>query len=115
MNGLRFFAFAVMALLVGVVAYQVGLSQGLAMTMPAVGAVPAAYYYPHWGYGFGFFGFLLPLFLLFLFFGAMRAAFGGGRGGHGRGWGNGRERIEQIHRELHGEKPSGDRPASTST
>ena len=114
MNGLRVLAFSVLALAVGLVAYQMGLSQGLATTLPA-GAAPAAYYYPHWGYGFGFFGFLLPLFFLFLFFGAMRAAFGGGHGGYGRGWGNGRERIEQIHRELHGEKPSGDRPSSSST
>jgi len=41
----------------------------------------------------------------------------GGRGGYGgRGWGgNGRQRIEELHRELHGEKPSGDRPASPTT
>jgi len=52
---------------------------------------------------------------LFLIFGAMRAAFGSHRGYGSRGWGNGRERIEALHRELHGEKPSGDRPASTST
>ena len=90
MNGLRVLAFSVLALAVGLVAYQMGLSQGLATTLPA-GAAPAAYYYPHWGYGFGFFGFLFPLFFLFLFFGAMRAAFGGGRGGYGRGWGNGRK------------------------
>ena len=116
MNGLRFIAITIFALAVGLVAYQVGLSQGLATTLPA-GSAPVAYYgYPHWGYGFGFFGFLLPLFFLFLFFGAMRAAFGGGRGGYGhRGWGGGRERIEELHRELHGEKPSGDRPSSTST
>ncbi|MEO8631792.1 MAG: hypothetical protein ABI466_00425 [Chloroflexota bacterium] len=114
MNGLRVLGITVMALLVGVVAYQFGLSQGLATTLPA-SAAPVAYYaYPH--YGFGFFGFLIPLFFIFLFFGAMRAAFGGGRGGYGsRGWGGGRERIEAIHRELHGEKPSGDRPSSTST
>lgn len=116
MNGLRVIAVTVLALAVGLVAYQIGLSQGLATTLPA-GAAPVAYYgYPHWGYGFGFLGFLLPLLFLFLIFGAMRAAFGGGRGGYGpRGWGNGRERIEAIHRELHGEKPSGDRPSSTST
>ena len=114
MNGLRVLAFSVLALAVGLIAYQMGLSQGLATTLPA-GAAPAAYYYPHWGYGFGLFGLLFPLLFLFLIFGAMRAAFGGGRGGHGRGWSNGRERIEQIHRELHGEKPTGDRPSSTST
>jgi hypothetical protein len=109
-------AVTVIALAVGLVAYQIGLSQGLATTIPA-GVAPVAYYgYPHWGYGFGFLGFLFPLLFLFLIFGAMRAAFGGGHRGYGhRGWGNGRERIEELHRELHGEKPSGDRPSSTST
>ena len=115
MNALRVMAFAVLALAVGLVAYQMGLSQGLATTLPAVGAAPVAYYgYPHWG--FGFFGFLFPLLFLFLIFGAMRAAFGGGHRGYGpRGWGNVRERIEELHNELHREKPSGDRPSSTST
>jgi hypothetical protein len=116
MNGLRVLAFAVLALAVGLVAYQMGLSQGLATTLPAAGAAPVAYWgYPHFGFGFGFFAFLFPLLFLFLIFGAMRAAFGSHRGYGSRGWGNGRERIEELHRELHGEKPSGDRPSSTST
>jgi hypothetical protein len=116
MNGLRILAFSVLALAVGLVAYQMGLSQGLATTLPA-GAAPVAYYgYPHWGFGFGFFAFLFPLLFILLIFGAMRAAFGGGHRGYGsRGWGDGRQRIEELHRELHGEKPSGDRPSSTST
>jgi hypothetical protein len=112
MNALRVFVVAAIALVVGVFAYQLGLSQGMATAIPA-GAAPVAYYYPHWGFGFGFLGLLFPLFFLFLIFGAMRAAWGGGRYGH-RGWG-GRERLEELHRELHGEKPSGDRPSSTST
>ena len=116
MNALRVLAFTVLALAVGLVAYQMGLSQGLATTLPAAGAAPVAYYgYPHWGFGFGFFAFLFPLLFLFLIFGAMRAAFGSHRGYGPRGWGNGRERIEELHRELHGEKPSGDRPTSSST
>ena len=117
MNGLRVIAVAVIALIVGVFAYQLGLSQGLATTIPA-GAAPVAYYgYPHWGFGFGFLGLLFPLFFLFLIFGALRAAMWGGRGGYGgRGWGNGRQRIEDLHAELHREKPSStDRPSSTST
>lgn len=116
MGAFRAFVVIVALTIVGLVAYQMGLSQGLATTLPA-GAAPVPYYaYPHWGFGpgFGFFGFLFALFFLFLIFGAMRAAWGGGRG-YGRGWSSGRERIEQIHRELHGEKPAGDRPSSTST
>jgi hypothetical protein len=115
-NGLRVIVVAVIALIVGVFAYQLGLSQGLATTIPA-GAAPVAYYYPHFGFGFGFLGLLFPLLFLFLIFGALRAAVWGGRGGYGpRGWGgNGRARIEELHRELHGEKPSGDQPRSTST
>jgi hypothetical protein len=117
MSALRVFVVATIAVVVGIIGYQIGLSQGLATTLPA-GAAPVAYYgYPHWGFGFGFgfLGLLFPILFLFLIFGAMRAAWWGGRGGYGRGWGNGRERIEQLHRELHGEKPSGDRPSSTST
>ena len=117
MNGLRVFVVVAIALVVGAFAYQLGLSQGLATTIPA-GAAPVAYYgYPHWGFGFGFLGLLFPLFFLFLIFGALRAAMWGGRGGYGhRGWGgDGRARIEELHRELHGEKPSGDRPSSSST
>ena len=116
MNGLRVIFGVTIAVVVGVFAYQLGLSQGLATTVP-VGAAPVAYYYPHWGFGFGFLGLLFPLLFILFIFGAMRAAWGGGRGGYGgRGWGNGRERIEQLHREMHGEKPTGgDRPSSTST
>ena len=115
MSALRAFVVIVALTAVGLVAYQMGLSQGLATTVPA-GAVPVAYYgYPHWGFGFGFLGLLFPLLFFLLIFGALSAAWRGGRGGYGRGWGNGRERIEQLHRELHGEKPSGDRSSSTST
>lgn len=116
MNGFRLIAITIFALIIGAFAYQIGLSQGLATTIPA-GAAPVAYYgYPHWGFGFGFLGLLFPLFFLFLIFGALRAAMWGGRGGYGKGWGgNGRARIEELHRELHGDKPSSDRPSSTST
>src|SRR4051812_43923838 len=119
-----YFARTVLVLLlagaIGLVGYQIGLSQAVATAAPAAGAVPMAY--PYWYgpgfFGFGFFGFLFPLFFLFLFFGLLRAAFGGGRGGHwgGQGrWVNGRDRIEQIHRELHGEKPASGGTAGTAT
>jgi hypothetical protein len=113
------FARAIFALIViaaiGLVGYQIGVSQTIATQLPA-GAAPVAYYgYPYgFGFGFGFLGFLFPLFFLFLIFGLLRAAMFGGRGGWGhkgagymgRGWGDGRARIEELHRELHGEKPT---------
>jgi hypothetical protein len=111
------FARAIFALIViaaiGLVGYQIGVSQAIATQLPA-GAAPVAYYGYPYHFGFGFLGFLFPLFFLFLIFGLMRAAFGGGRGwgkggpgymGRG-GWSDGRERIEALHRELHGEKPT---------
>ncbi|HKY50326.1 MAG TPA: hypothetical protein VJP45_03635 [Candidatus Limnocylindria bacterium] len=116
MNAFRAFLFVIALLAVGFVAYQMGLSQGLATTVPA-GTAPLPYYaYPHWGFGFGFgiFGLFFTLFFLFLIFAAIRAAAGGGHHG-GRGWGDRRSRLEELHRELHGEKPSGDRPSSVST
>ena len=111
---------------IGLVGYQVGVSQNIAAQLPAVAApgVPVAYYGYPYHFGFGFLGFLFPLFFLFLIFGLLRAAmFGGHRGwkggyGSGRwgnsgpgdwnrgGWADGRERIEALHRELHGDKPS---------
>jgi hypothetical protein len=120
-----YFARTILALLVvgviGLVGYQIGISQAVATQVPATaGAVPVAYWYGpgHW-LSFGFLGFLFPLFFLFLLFGLMRAAFGGHRswsdGGYrGGGWMSGRDRIEQIHRELHGEKPASG-PSGTQT
>ena len=126
----------IVILAIGLVGYQIGISQTIATQLPA-GAAPVAYYGYPYHFGFGFLGFLLPLFLLFLFFGLMRAAFGGGRGwkggpGYGYmargGWGNGgpqdqerdgwmggRQRIEALHRELHGEKPTSGTPSSGPT
>jgi hypothetical protein len=96
----------VVATIVGVGAYQLGVAQGLATTGTAV--APALYYHPFF---FGGFGFLFPLLFLFLIFALIRGAIGRGRGwGYGGGWGPGyyqspRERIEALHKELHGEKP----------
>ena len=56
--------------------------------------------------------FLFPLLFIFLIFALIRGAIGRGRGwGYGGGWGgpgyyqSPRERIEALHKELHGEKP----------
>ena len=55
---------------------------------------------------------------IFLVFALLRAAFGWGRGGrHGGpggpgGWGGRRERMEELHRELHArDAATGERPA----
>ena len=99
----------VIAAIAGAFGYQLGVSQGLAATGTAV--APAVYYHPFF---FGGFGFLFPLLFIFLIFGLQRAAFGRGRGwGYGGGWGgmgpgyyqSPRDRIEALHKELHGEKP----------
>ena len=106
---------------IGLVGYQIGISQAIVTQVPAGTVAPVAYPYwygPHF-FGFGFLGFLFPLFVLFLFFGLLRAAFGGGRGwggGYkGGGWMSGRERMEQLHRELHGEKPTTGTGGTTGT
>ena len=107
MRGIGIIVTLVIAAIVGVGAYQLGVAQGLATTGTAV--APALYYNPFF---FGGFGFLFPLLFIFLIFALIRGAIGRGRGwGYGGGWGgpgyyqNPRERIEELHRELHGEKP----------
>ena len=90
------------AAIVGVGAYQLGLAQGAGV--PAVGTVaPVVYYHPF--FGFGFFGLLFPLLFLFLIFGLVRAAAGAGRGRYGTwgSWSDREARFEEWHRRMHGE------------
>lgn len=100
--------------IVGVIAYNVGWSDGFGQHLPAAGstAAPAAGYYPYYYYGYGphFFGFgwifglLFFLFIIWIFF---RVIFGFGR--WGRGWGYGRggwhqyrdERMREWHDRVH--------------
>jgi hypothetical protein len=97
------------AAVIGLIGYQIGIGQNLAAQIPA-GAAPAYWYGPHFAFG-GFFGLFFGILILFLFIGLLRAAMWGGRGWHGRGYGPGwmsderRARFEELHRELHGEKP----------
>jgi hypothetical protein len=107
-----FIAILVIGGLIAVGAYDAGLSQAAVQTAPAAGTVPVAYY-PHmygWGFGFFPFGFLFPLFGIFIFFGLLRMLFWGGRGYYGhRGWyGDGQQhdvptRFEEWHKRVHGD------------
>jgi hypothetical protein len=110
---------AILLTIVGVIAYNVGWSDGLATHVPAGTAVaPPDYYYgygPHWG--FGIFGFFWFLFVLFIVFALLRFAFFGRRHWGGGGWGykggSGYgmpsgidERMQEWHKRAHGEQPS---------
>jgi hypothetical protein len=104
--------------IVGVIAYNVGWSEGLATHVPEGTAAAPPYYYgygPHFfGAGFGLIWFLFILFGLFflfrlVFFG--RRHWGGGgwgyKGGHGYGMPPGiDERMQEWHKRAHGGQPS---------
>ena len=105
MRGFGIIVTLAIAAIVGIGAYQLGVAQGLATTGTAV--APALYYHPFF---FGGFGFLFPLLFIFLVFALIRGAFGGWGRRYGGGWGGGyyqspRERLEELHKEMHGEKP----------
>jgi len=100
-------------------AYQAGVVQGSPVTLqaPSGQTVPAPYPYPYygmpfyhpWGFGFGCFGILIPLFLFFLAIKAFRFAFWGPRwgwgrhhGGYGRGWnGDVPPMFDEWHKRAH--------------
>jgi hypothetical protein len=94
----------VIAAFVGVGAYQLGVAEGLASSGTA--AAPVVYHYP---YFFGGFGFLFPLLFILLLFVLVRGAFWGGwgrrYGGPGPYWADPRTRLEEWHKEMHGERP----------
>jgi hypothetical protein len=123
-------AATIFLVIVGVIAYNIGWSDGVNTHLPAAtndGTV-APYYY---GYGHPFFaGFGILWFLLILFgiFWLFRIAFwgfgarrfwGGGWYGRGRGYGPGQsfeERAQEWHRKQHGEQPpSGSTPPPPPT
>jgi hypothetical protein len=93
----------VVALTVGAIGYNIGLSHGLAMAAPAAaapGAVAPYMWYRPWGFGFGF----GPLFFLLLFFFAFRPLLWGGF--YGRHWHHADPsglppRFEEWHRRAH--------------
>ena len=95
----------VFAAIVGVGAYQLGLAQGLGAS--GTGVAPVVYYHP---YFFGGFGLIFPLLFILFIFALMRGASRGWGRSYSGGWGGPgylgpRERLEELHREMHGEKP----------
>src|SRR5574338_369001 len=109
---------AIVGVLVGIGfgVYNAGLSAGFADAAQQVAAsgdpvaVPYHYGYgPYWhGWdGFGFFGIFFWILGIILIVALVRAAFGWGRwggprnGNGGYGWSSRRDRLEELHRELH--------------
>lgn len=106
MNLFRIALVTLIAVVAGVVGYQLGLAQGLAGS----GATGPVAYYP--GFGFGFLGLLFPLLFLFLIFALARGAFWGARGPEHwerHGWSDAPRRLEEWHRHAHGQS----QPAKT--
>jgi len=121
----------ILLVIVGVIAYNVGWSDGVNTHLPAVAqsdGTPVYYYGPrYFGDGFGFFGIFWFLLILFGIFWLFRIAFWGffgrrmwgggwgyGRGHFGKGWGYGPgqgmprrfdEMAQEWHRRQHGEQP----------
>ena len=114
---------------IGIAVYNAGVTQGIVEAGRVPVGATVATGYPHgygWhggGFGFGFLGLLFPILFVFLLIGLARAAFGGGRGRWGGGWGPGgpggwgpggpggegwREerdrRIADLHQRLHDEQ-----------
>jgi hypothetical protein len=93
-----------LAVVVGVVSFNAGVSHGIALSAPALGAapgtVPPFYWYRPWGVGFGFFPFAFVLFWFLLF----RFAFWSGyhrRRWHYRGPYDVQPSCDDWHRRAH--------------
>ena len=110
---------------IGAAIYNIGVDVGMNVAAQAAGAsgdpVAAPYGYgygPYWHgpMGFGIFGIFFWILGFFLIFALLRAAFGWGNGGHRDpgGWGGRRERLEEMHRDLHrNDSANGERAASS--
>jgi hypothetical protein len=109
---LTFIGVLFVALAAGALGYNIGLSHGLAATVPAAGVAGAAPYmfYRPWGFGFGF----GPLLFLLLFFFLFRMVLWGGVYGR-RGRCNGSSRLDEWHRRAHEQMNGQQRSAAPET
>jgi hypothetical protein len=110
--------------LVGVYAYNAGVTAGLAEGGRVLGPgdrVASPYIYPGFGFGFGFFGFFGALLFFLLIFGLLRAVFWGGHRGPWQGGGRWRDgsgpwaagappMFEEWHRRMHEGSETGEVP-----
>jgi hypothetical protein len=114
-------ALVLMSIAVGVVAYNAGVSHGLAMSVPAAGGVPAVvnYYGRSWGWGFFPFGILLWVFVLrFLFWGGCggrrwyyrHGPWGGPYDGPHEGSGTFDDWHRRAHERMNNQPPHEDGP-----
>ncbi|MBA3687244.1 MAG: hypothetical protein H0W81_00165 [Chloroflexi bacterium] len=124
-RSIAFLLFVGLLAVVGFNIYNAGVTAGINSDIGAAIAsgapIPAGYYsgayLGHPG-GFGFGGFLIGIFFLFIFFGLLRAAFGSGRWGHHGGSGSSRfgrhggwnEYMGSWHEEQHGKAPDAPAP-----
>jgi hypothetical protein len=109
------------AAFVGVAAYNLGVSHGLAQNWPAsAGAVPPWGWYRPWGFGFGIF----PLFFIVFWIFIVRAIFWGGpwRRGYYRprhwyrhAYDDGAMMFDEWHRRAHERERDRDRGAAPTT
>ena len=105
---------------IGVAAYNAGVSHGLAVQVPAAaGAYPYPHYWHPWGFFFPIlFGFLL---LRLVFWGGHRRWYGRGyhgggyygRGCYGGGYGDVPPAFDEWHRRAHQHGPEDHPPASS--
>jgi hypothetical protein len=99
---------------VGLLGYQVGVSRGIAVSGQLAagpgGAVPYGWYGPHVFFGFGPF---IPFFFLLFWFVVLRGLFWGGPGrwrSHRGYWDDPADRFDAWHRRAH-ERMTTDPPA----
>jgi hypothetical protein len=109
----------VIAVAIGIGAYNAGLAQGIAESGRAIAAAPAGtpyvYVWPR-PWGFGFFP-LFPVFFLVLFFFVVRGLLWRGpwRGGWGCRYGGVPPAFDEWHRRAHREQPTSAAPGGNAT